>query len=64
MGCCMDTGTAARRRFEHKMHHSYLKCVLCTVIEETKFRDKRKSIWVSKGIRRRRKKIHAEYFNY
>ena len=60
MWCCMHTGTAAKRFLEHKMHPSYLKCVLCTVMEENGVRDKRKAIWDSKGRRLERRKVHGE----
>jgi len=56
----MHTGTAAKRFLEHKMHPSYLKCVLCTVMEENGVRDKRKAIWDSKGRRLERRKVHGE----
>jgi len=56
----MHTGTAAKRFLEHKMYSSYLKCVLCTVMEENGLRDKRKDTWDSKGRSWERRKLHGE----
>ena len=60
MWCSMHTGTAAKRFLEHKMYSSYLKCVLCTVMEENGLRDKRKDTWDSKGRSWERRKLHGE----